>query len=126
MININPRSNKPLYEQIVDGVKENILKELLSPGEKLPSVREMSKLLTVNPNTVSKAYLELERQKVIETLSGKGTFVSSSYSPKLDLDKLENIKNILKDIIIETHYLGIEKKDFFKIVNDIYSNIERV
>ncbi|MCX7748761.1 MAG: GntR family transcriptional regulator [Clostridia bacterium] len=125
MIKIDARSSKPIYEQIVDGIKENILKGILLPGQKIPSVREMSKLITANPNTVSKAYAELERQKVIETLIGKGTFVSSSYSPKADEDRLENIRKHIKDIVIEAHYMGLDQSKLLEILNDIYSEMER-
>ncbi len=61
MIKIDSRSSKPIYEQIVDQIKENIIREVLRPGDKLPSVREMSVMIRINPNTVSKAYKELER-----------------------------------------------------------------
>ena len=66
IINIDARSSTPIYEQIVIGIKELILKNILSPGDKLPSVREMASTLTTNPNTVSKAYAELERMRIIE------------------------------------------------------------
>ncbi len=55
MINIDSRSSKPIYEQIIDGIKENIVRGILKTGDKLPSVRELAVMLTTNPNTVSKA-----------------------------------------------------------------------
>ena len=79
MFNIDISSSTPIYEQLVDSIKEGILKGLLEPGEKLPSVRELAKTMTLNPNTIQKAYQELERQKVIVTLRGKGTYISSNY-----------------------------------------------
>jgi|LSQX01.3.fsa_nt_gb GntR family transcriptional regulator len=125
MLLIDPRSTKPIYEQIADGLKENILKGLLLPGEKLPSIREMSGILTVNPNTVSKAYSELERQRVIETISGRGTFVSSDYSPKVDDERLKRLKSNLKDIVIEAHYIGLDRNKVMDVLNEIYLDIER-
>lgn len=77
MINIEARSSKPIFEQVVDKIKENIMMGGLKSGEKMPSIRELSKMLTINPNTVCKAYAELERQKLIETISGKVTFNNS-------------------------------------------------
>lgn len=77
-IQLDPRSNTPIWEQIVQNIKELVLKSMLAPSDKLPSVRELASLLVINPNTVSKAYQELERQGIIETLRGKGTFVSQS------------------------------------------------
>ncbi|MFC0189761.1 GntR family transcriptional regulator [Fictibacillus aquaticus] len=114
LLNLDPRSHIPIWEQVVNQVKELILKELLLPGEKLPSVREMSSMLLINPNTVSKAYQELERQGIIETLRGKGTFVLQSIVPKADEQKIEALRQALKQLVIESSYLGIEKESFLK------------
>ncbi|WP_461613433.1 GntR family transcriptional regulator [Clostridium sp. Marseille-QA1073] len=120
MINIDSRSNIPIYEQIVNGVKENIFKSILKPGDKLPSVREMASMITTNPNTVSKAYSELEREKIIETIRGKGTYVSLSYKPKIDEDKIKIIKENLKKTILEAHYMGMDKEAVIDMLENIY------
>ena len=125
MINIDARSSKPIFEQVVDKIKENIMIGGLSPGDKMPSIRELSKMLTINPNTVSKAYAELERQKLIETISGKGTFVSTDYKPKVDEDRFQKLVNVLKDAIVEAHCMGIDQKQMTEIINGIYKDIER-
>ncbi len=125
MIKIDPRSSKPIYEQITDGIKENIMKGLLKPGDKIPSIRELSKVLSANPNTVSKAYIELERQKVIETFTGKGTFVSSSYKPSADEDRIADLHKLIKSAIIESHYLGFNRENFIELVDCIYNEIEK-
>jgi GntR family transcriptional regulator len=124
LINIDGRSSTPIYEQIINAIKEDILKGILMPGDKLPSVRELSLMVTANPNTVSRAYKELEREKVIETLRGKGTYVSKNYKPKMEEDKMEALKESLKKIIIEAHYVGLKKEDVLNIVNEIYKNIK--
>lgn len=126
MINIDSRSSKSIYEQIIDQIKENILKGILNPGDKLPSVRELSAMLTINPNTVSKAYQELERQKTIETIRGKGTYVSINYKPKIDEEKLEIIKIELKKLIVEACYMGIDKNKFKDILEELYNDFERM
>ncbi|MBN3553500.1 GntR family transcriptional regulator [Fictibacillus nanhaiensis] len=108
ILNLDPRSNTPIWEQVVHQIKELILKEILLPEDKLPSVRELSATLLINPNTVSKAYQELERQGIIETLRGKGTFVSASIIPKADDQKITELKQQLKKLIIEASYLGID------------------
>lgn len=87
MLRIDPRSSTPIYEQIELGIKELILKGALKMGEKLPSVRELASILMINPNTISKAYGELEREGIIETLRGKGTFITSNYEGKGDHKK---------------------------------------
>jgi GntR family transcriptional regulator len=110
IFNLDERSNKPIWEQIVSQVKEMILKGILLPNDKLLSVRELSSTLLINPNTVSKAYQELERQGIIETRRGKGTFVSENIELKPNSERTEQIKQALKLLIIESSYLGIEKE----------------
>ena len=125
MIKIDSRNSRPIYEQIIDSIKENILKGILRPGDKLPSVREMSSMITANPNTVSRAYMELERQGVTETLRGKGTFVSSNYKPKVEEESMEKLKDDIKKIIVEAYYMGIEKEDMIEIIEDIYKEVKK-
>lgn len=110
ILNLDPRSNTPIWEQVVHQIKELILKEILQPEDKLPSVRELSGTLLINPNTVSKAYQELERQGIIETLRGKGTFVSASITPKADEQKIAEMKKLIKQLVIDASYLGIDQQ----------------
>jgi GntR family transcriptional regulator len=110
ILNLDPRSNTPIWEQVVHQIKELILKEILQPEDKLPSVRELSGTLLINPNTVSKAYQELERQGIIETLRGKGTFVSASITPRADEQKIAEMKQQIKQLVINASYLGIDQQ----------------
>ncbi|WP_291636006.1 GntR family transcriptional regulator [Clostridium sp.] len=121
MINIDSRSSKPIYEQIIERVKENIIKGILKPGDKLPSVRELAAAITINPNTISKAYNELERMKAIEVIRGKGTFVSENFKPVVNEEKMRGIRGHMKEIIIEAHYIGVDKDKLIDILNEIYS-----
>lgn len=125
MLNIDPRSSKPIYEQIIEQVKENIMKGILQPGDRLPSVREMSTLLTVNPNTVAKAYQELEREKAIETIRGKGTFIAQNYQPQRDEEKLQEVRDLLKKAVIESHYMGLGQEEIIAMLADIYQELEK-
>lgn len=125
MLNIDPRSSTPIYEQIMDQIKENIMRRILQPGDRLPSVRELSTMLTINPNTVSKAYQELEREKAIETLRGRGTFIAQDYKPQKDEVKLEEIKVSLKKLVIESHHIGLGHVDLKAILADIYKELEK-
>ena len=75
MYNIDLQSRTPIYEQLYKKIIELILKKELMPNDKLPSVRELAKELGVNPNTVSKAFQLLERDRVIYSLAGRGSFV---------------------------------------------------
>lgn len=76
MISIDQRSNSPLYEQVIDEFRKLIVAGVLTPGEKLPSVRSLASQLAINPNTIQRAYRELETQGYIYSAAGKGSFVA--------------------------------------------------
>ncbi|TVY03948.1 GntR family transcriptional regulator [Paenibacillus cremeus] len=109
LIHIDERSTTPIWEQIVQQLKELLLKKVLQPGDKLPSVRELASSLLINPNTVSKAYQELERQRIIETRRGKGTFITETVVPQGSEQQLGDIRQALKMLVIESSYLGVSR-----------------
>lgn len=123
MLKVDPRSSTPIYEQIQLGIKELILKGALQGGEKIPSVREMAGILTINPNTISKAYGELEREGIIETLRGKGTYVVGNFKMKVDENKMQYISEELKKIILEASYNGMNKDSFVELALKIFSEL---
>ena len=75
MIHLDYRDARPIYSQIEGGIRDQILAGVLRPGDKLPSVRELAAGLTINPNTIARAYRDLEQQGWIATVAGKGCFV---------------------------------------------------
>ncbi|PLR68521.1 GntR family transcriptional regulator [Bacillus sp. UMB0893] len=119
MIQIDPRSSTAIYEQIIQQMKELCLKGVIKPGEKLPSVRELSTMIIANPNTVSKAYKELEREGIIETLRGRGTYVSENARKTLDEGKMEMIKEQLKPLVIDAVYAGVDIEIIHKWIEEI-------
>ncbi|EOR24638.1 MULTISPECIES: GntR family transcriptional regulator [Clostridium] len=123
MLIIDSRSSTPIYEQIIIGVKELILKGIVKPGDKLPSIRELSTILTINPNTVSKAYGELESDNIVETIKGKGTFVSDKYEKKASEDKKSKLIIDIKRLILEANYLGIEENDLILLLSEGFKEI---
>ena len=125
MLEIDPRSSQPIYEQIINQIKENIMKGIMLPGDQLPSIRQLSSIVIANPNTVSKAYQELERTGVIETIRGRGTFIKNDYKAKRDDEKMNEIKLALKKLIIEMHYMGLTKEDLSQEVEAIYQELEK-
>jgi GntR family transcriptional regulator len=125
MFPLDMRSSKPIYEQIIDNIKEQTVKGILKPQDKLPSVRQLAGMLTVNPNTVSKAYAELERQKVIETIRGRGTFVCELSQVQVDDEKLEQSRGKLKDLCIEMSYLGLDKQGILQEVETIFKGLQK-
>ena len=115
MFKIDLRSSIPIYEQLVQQVKRSIVQGLLKPGDALPSVRKLAASIEVNPNTVAKAYQELERQGVIITVRGKGTLVNDI--PKtVDTDAAEKMRPLITELI----YAGKTKEE----VTDIASKID--
>lgn len=124
LISINPLDNKPIYEQIIESIKEGMIRGIINPGEKLLSVRKLSSELSINPNTVQKAYSELERQNVIVTVKGRGTYVSQDYKPEINKRKLNFLKKDLKNLVVNFHYHGITKDKFIDIVDEIYGELE--
>ncbi len=89
MLSIDILSRKPIYEQIIDGMEREIVSGIMKEGEQIPSIRETSARLNVNPNTVQRAYAELTRRGVIASASGRGTFIVPG--------ALENIRSNYRD-----------------------------
>ncbi|WP_409276064.1 GntR family transcriptional regulator [Neobacillus sp. SCS-31] len=106
MFDLDLRSRKPIYEQLVEKLKELIVNEVLKPDEQLPSVRTLAQELTINPNTIQKAYRELEIQGFIYSLKGKGSFVNP-ITKGMDKEKISQVKQELEKLILEALYLGV-------------------
>ena len=121
MIKFDPKKSIPIYEQVILGIKELIIKGAIGPGEKLPSIRELASMIVINPNTISKAYAELEEQGIIYVVKGKGTYVSEHIS-KSDKNNIYNkISEELKKVILEAEAAGISKNEVEQLINGCYS-----
>lgn len=123
MFPIDPRDARPIYEQIVDSIKEQVIKGILKPGDQLPSVRQLAGMLTVNANTVMKAYSELERQEVIETVRGKGAFVAMAPNKNISEKQLSELRTTLKTSCITMHYMGMSKEQVLEEMSKIYDEL---
>ena len=123
MFELDLRSRLPIYEQLVEKFKNLIINEVLKPYEQLPSVRSLSKDLTINPNTIQKAYRELERQGYICSIPGKGSFVNE-FSSEVNTEKMNSLKRDLEKIISELIFMGIGKKDILSMVDEIEENLK--
>lgn len=101
MIHLDYRDSRPIYIQIEDGIREQILGGVLRGGERLPSVRELATALTINPNTIQRAYRELEMQGWIASVPGKGSFVCGQLSgPTMEqLALLESFDRITASLL---------------------------
>jgi GntR family transcriptional regulator len=115
MVELDVRSRQPIYEQLVEKIKELIIHEVLKPNEQLPSVRLLAKELTINPNTIQKAYRELEHQGYIYSIPGKGNFVAPQ--PKTtNQEKVETMKHDLMKLLCEALYIGITKEEILSLI----------
>lgn len=122
MFQIDLKNRKPLYEQIVDNYKEQIINGLLKSDEKMPSVRDLAKELTINPNTIQKAYRELEYQGYIYSVKGRGTFISGDFTNSFDIEKANKLKDELKSISYELLFMGLPEKDLHEYFQEILSS----
>ncbi|KGG79910.1 GntR family transcriptional regulator [Caloranaerobacter azorensis H53214] len=123
MFQIDLKNRKPIYEQLVEKFKELIINDVLKADEKIPSVRDLAKQLTINPNTIQKAYRELERQGYIYSVRGRGSFVSKKIE-KVDKEKVEKLKNEIIKNLSELIYLGFEKKELIKLLEETYDRVK--
>ena len=119
MFELDLRSYKSIYEQITDKFKELIMTGELECGAKILSVRDLSKTLGVNPNTIQKAYRELERQGYIYTATGVGTFVADKRDIKPDHEAVEKAKETIRGGFKELLYLGLSAEEAMKIAQEV-------
>ncbi len=106
MVHLNYRDAKPIYEQIKDGIRRLVITDSFAQDEKLPSVRELAARLAINPNTIARAYRELEAEGYIYTLSGKGTFAA----PKAEVweQRAGELLEDFDEIVTELFYLSVQ------------------
>lgn len=106
-LHIDPKSGVPMYLQIKEHFKSLIANRTLVPGDQLPTIRELSVDLTINPNTVARAYSELEREGLLATQQGRGTFVIELEN-RAELDALgqQRLCELMEHAIVEARALG--------------------
>jgi GntR family transcriptional regulator len=115
---LNFKSGKPVYLQLVDQVKSAAASGAVLAGEPLPSIRPLAEQLRVNRNTVAKAYAELESQRVIETVAGKGCFIRETSSPFKKDARIKLLTEEVDQAVVQAHHLQVAKADFLKLAAD--------
>ena len=118
MIQLNYRDARPIYEQVKDGFRHLIIQGVMEKDEKLPSVRELATSLTINPNTIQKAYSILEQNGYIYPVKGRGNFVSGN--EKLKLRKQESVYASLRENVKKGQELGISCEEMTEKVQEYY------
>jgi GntR family transcriptional regulator len=115
---LNFKSGQPVYLQLVEQVKAAAASGAVQPGEPLPSIRPLAEELRVNRNTVAKAYGELESQRVIETIAGKGCFIRANSSPFKKEVRVKLLAEKIDDAVVQAHHLQIARTEFLRLAED--------
>ena len=121
---LNFKSGKPVYLQLVDQVKVAAASGTMQAGDPLPGIRPLAEELRVNRNTVAKAYAELEGQGVIETIAGKGCFLRPNNSPLKKDVKRKLLAETLDDAVVHAHHMQIGKDEFVRLAEERFGDFE--
>lgn len=125
MFQLDFRERKPLYEQIKEKIKALIISGALKPDERIPSVRELAQSLTINPNTIQKAYKDLEAEGFIYSIRAKGNFVVPQELAK-NYPRRDELIQVLENTVAELMYLHVTEEQLISIIQTIYAKKEVV
>ncbi|MGX7112328.1 GntR family transcriptional regulator [Gemella cuniculi] len=118
MFKIDNALQKPIYKQVIDETKNLIAKGMLKENDKMPSVREFAKMLNVNISTIQKAYQELEKERIIITIVGKGTFITDNFD--MIKPNYELIDSLLEELVREAKIRGLTKRELVEKINEAF------
>ena len=119
---IDPASGVPFYRQIIDQIKYAIARGNLKPGDQLPTVRQLAVDLAINPNTVSKAYSQLEILNILQTQQGSGTFISPQKVEVSELERQEKLDTLCREFISNAASYGFTLDDLIRALLDRKEN----
>jgi GntR family transcriptional regulator len=125
LLQIDFKSGKPVYLQLVDQIRYAAASGGLRPGEPLPSIRPLAEELRVNRNTIAKAYTELESQGVIETIPGKGCFLKENHSPFTKGVRQKLLLTEIDEAVVTAHHLQVDRDAFLALVIERLDYFER-
>ena len=118
MIVLDYQDRRPLYEQVVEKFRHLILNGVLESGSKMPSVRQLAMELSINPNTIQRAYMQLEQEGLIYPVKGKGNFIADNEEVKR-ISRDSYIKEV-KTLIQKGRSIGMEEEDLIYIIRECY------
>ena len=119
MFLVNPRSKQPLYEQLVEQLRRQIVLGGMKAGAAMPSVRQLATELGINPNTIQKAYRRMEEEGMILSIPGKGSFVSDDLADMLTKQR-EDQRSKAKQMLQSCREMGLTKEEITQMVEEIY------
>src|SRR5689334_1536489 len=117
-LHLSAHDGLPIYRQIVNQVKYLVAAGRLAPGEELPPIRTLAEQLVVNPNTVARAYLELERAGIVNKRHGSGTYVSDSGSPLKRAERRRVLSERIDALLAEARHLQVELEEVVQLINE--------
>ena len=123
LLKVNPSSGLPLYLQIETQIKHRVAAGTLKPDDALPSVRKLAAELAINPNTVARAYQELERDGIIRTVQGGGTFVADGVPQLLKSERLRRLGPLAAQLAVEAHHLRVSEKEIVEMVQEEFKKL---
>lgn len=117
MVHLDYRDARPIYTQITDGFRDQIITGILQPGDKMPSVRELATELTINPNTIQRAYAELESEGYTYSIPGKGSFAA----PRSEADRARKaeLKEHFRTLAAELRSLGVSEEELCALIKEV-------
>ena len=124
-LQLNFKSGKPVYLQLVDQVKAAVASGAARAGDVLPSIRPLAEELRVNRNTVAKAYAELESQGVVETTPGRGCFISGRATPLRKDARMQILAEEIDQAVVQAHHLQVAKAEFLRLAEERFDSFER-
>lgn len=124
LFHVNFKSGTPVYRQLVEQVRAAAASGAAQTGDPLPGIRPLAEELRVNRNTVAKAYAELERQGVIETVAGKGCFVRAGHSPFRKEVRRKLLAGTIDAAVVQAHHLQIGKSEFLRLGEERFDALE--
>ncbi|HHW69077.1 MAG TPA: GntR family transcriptional regulator [Tenericutes bacterium] len=119
---ISNSSDKPIYKQVKEQIKNEIITNRLKPGDQLPSIRALAKDLGISVITTKNAYIDLEREGYIETIPAKGTYVSNKNIELIKEDQFKKIERLIETSISIAKICGITKEDINSIFNILWED----
>lgn len=118
LLHLNPSSGVPVYLQLETQVKQAVAAGALRTGEALPSTRKLAAMLRINPNTVARAYQNLEREGVTRSVPGGGTFVADGLPGLLKSEKVKRLRPLAQQVAVEARQLRLTGEEVLKMVED--------
>lgn len=123
-LRISTSDGLPIYMQIASQIKHLAASGGLSPGDEIPPIRVLAQQLLINPNTVARAYLELEREGIVVKRHGSGTYISDNGSPLARKERVKIITDRIDALLVESRHLGIDPDELFKLLKERQQQIE--